>query len=384
MSPRGGGFQDESEDLLGKVGGMSDADIERLMGLSGGEPVSSTPLEDTESGTRLRGIVIDTRGGEVLIELDGKSVGVIDEEEFEGGEVPTPGESIEAEFVRFDRAKQHAVLSINSVRKQVFWEELRRGSVLEGEVIDTNRGGLTLSISGERAFMPISQIDRSRVEDLQPFVGQRMICEVTDFDVSSHNLVVSRRNILEREAEEERGLALSRLSEGEVLGGTVRRLTEHGAFIDIGGVDGLLHASKIRQELKGEPDAVLEVGQRIDVEIVRIDPERERIALDFKQVVPDEWGEAIGDYAIGDEVMGWVKQRTDAGAILSIDEGIHGLLPAVHLPNLKEEPLPGALVKATIASIDPEARTITLKPQAGTLKPQAGTLNDESNDEEPE
>ena len=174
---------------------------------------------------------------------------------------------------------------------------------------------------------------------------------------------MTRRPILERAAEEGRTNALARLSEGEVLSGTVVRLTDHGAFIDLGGVDGLLHASKIRQRLKTQKEGeALRVGQRITVEVVHVDRERRRVGLDFKRLDPDAFGRAVDDYKVGDEVTGWVSKSDPEGIIVSLEEGVQGFIPRESLLHLEVEPLTGAIVKAVVTAVDAVKRQITLRP----------------------
>ena len=161
-----------------------------------------------------------------------------------------------------------------------------------------------------------------------------------------------------------KGKALARLSEGEVLSGTVKRVTDHGAFIDLGGVDGLLAASRIRDHLKRknlkEP---LREGQSVQVQIIHVDRERERIGLDFKILEADIWGRAIESYSVGDEVTGWVSKKTPEGAVLSVDEGLEALLPAHLYHLLPEEPRPGSIIKAVVDVIDTAARRMLLRPR---------------------
>ena len=367
MTPKGNQFNDSFDDVLKQTAGMSDADIERLMSsadASSGSPgPESTNVESLEPGTRVEGIVVDHRNGEVLVELDGKTLGIIEESEFTESKLPTAGEKIHAQFERYDRAKDLAVLSVGEVRKEIFWEELRRGNVFEGTVSAVNRGGLTIDIKGARAFMPVSQIERGRVEVLEPYIGKRLRCEVTDFDAGAQNLIVSRRAILERDAEADRADALARLKEGEILGGKVVRMTDHGAFVDIGGIDGLIPSAKIHAQLKaGTLPAPPEEGQQVQVQIVRIDRERERVGLEMKQLAAEVWSHAIEGYSVGEQLTGWVSRRTSTEITLSIDEGIDGVIPQELHYLLGAEVQTGTILKVVITAIDKEKRHVLLRP----------------------
>jgi small subunit ribosomal protein S1 len=341
---------------------MSDADLEALMAGPAAPPETpTTDVSELESGERVQGIVVDLQAGDVLVELDSKTHALIDESEFEAFEdLPEVGTTITASFVRYDPERDLVILSVSGARKEVFWEELHPGVVLEGTVTATNRGGLTLDIKGTRAFLPISQIELTRVEDLEPYVGKKLRVEVTSFDRADQNIIVSRRVILERDAQELRGKALSRLGEGEVLKGTIVRINDFGAFIDLGGVEGLLHASKIRQELGGM--AKLEVGSTLEVEVQRVDPERERVSLDFKRVATSDWSVSIEGYEVGDEVTGWVSRLSADGAWVSIEEGIEGIIPRTLLLDLADQPQKGAILRSRIRKIDRESRRIDLEP----------------------
>ncbi|MBN1443653.1 MAG: 30S ribosomal protein S1 [Planctomycetes bacterium] len=354
-------FEDDQEAI-----DMSDEELEALL-LGSGSPAAepeSASVESLEAGARISGMVIDFRGGEILVEIDSKTHGVVDESEFEDEDLPAIGSTLQASFVRFDAARALAVLSVRGARKEIFWDELRPGLLVEGTVTEVNKGGLTLDIRGARAFLPISQIERERVEDPSAYVGARLRCEVTSFDRADQNLVVSRRAILEREAAELRGKALARLGEGEVLKGTVVRLIDAGAIVDLGGAEGLLHSSKIRerhQELGREKS--LEVGQQIEVTIVRIDRERGRVSLDFHRLAGETWSRSVEGYSAGDEATGWITNVTPDGAAVSLEEGVEGWIPRRYLLDLTEPPRRGSLIRVTIASIDLDEHRIELRPQ---------------------
>lgn len=355
-------FRDGFEDDMDAISNMSDADLDRLMG--GESPTEeSRDFEALETGTRVKGIVVGIQGDEILVELDGKTLGVIDAKEFDGDEpIPPEGAPVQAEYVQYDSSREVHVLSTKTVRTEVAWEELQVGMIVEGIVTGTNKGGLDLDIKGVRAFMPISQIERERVEDTNPYVGRKFTCEVTRIDRKDRNLVLSRRTILDREHEKTRGKALAKIQEGSVVKGRITRLSEHGAFIDVGGVDGLLHASKIRDRFgTKESDSPLKVGQAIEVEIFRVDLDRGRIGLNFIAVEENPWSDIISEYAEGDIVSGWISARRKDGLVLSLDEGIQALIPNHLLEKLPESDV-GAIVKARIASIDQEGRQVIVHP----------------------
>ncbi|HZN60179.1 MAG TPA: S1 RNA-binding domain-containing protein [Planctomycetota bacterium] len=363
---RAGDFPDAFDDLWKEASQMSEADVERLLlgGGTSGQPSSrSTALAP---GARVEGMVIEVRRGEVLVELDGKTLGVLSESEFDGVDLPRVGDRIRAQFERFDARKDVAVLSAGGVRREIYWEELRRGTIVEGTVTAVNKGGLTVDLKGNRAFLPASQVARQRVEDLAQFVGTKIRCEITDVDLSSRNIVLSRRTILEREQEAEQKNALARLSEGEVLRGTVTRQSDFGAFVDLGGVDGLIPANKIHAlvQSKAIPAAPKE-GQVVEVIVTRVDKEKGRVGLELRQVASDRWKEAAEHYGVGDEVTGWVTRASSTEVALEIGDGLEAVFPESQVALLGSDARPGAILKAVVTAIDRDTRRILLKPAPG-------------------
>jgi ribosomal protein S1 len=361
-------FRDDFDDLL-RDSDLSDAQLEALLagpagpaGPAGGA-AGPAPIESLEAGARVEGVVIDVRGGEVLVELDQKTLGVVEAQEFGADELPEIGSKLRASFERFDRRRDLAVLSVRATRREVVWDQLRPGVVLEGVVKEANKGGLILDIKGERAFLPISQIERERVEDAGAYLGKNLLCEVTSFDRASGNLVVSRRTLLERQAEELKGLALARLGEGEALTGTVVRLNEHGAFIDLGGVEGLLHASKLKERRRElARGGALEAGDQLEVVVTRVDRERGRVSLDLKAVAGASWSQSVEGYAIGDEATGWVTRVTEEGAQVSLEEGVEGVIPRRLLLERRAAVKRGDILRCRITALDRESRRIELAP----------------------
>lgn len=370
MAKKHNRFRDEhSEDLA--AAHMSDADLERLIAFGGARGVGGgmTPAVEAYAltpGMRLDGTVINVRGGEVLVELSSKAHGLIEDGEFEDEAFPAPGTVIRANFVRYDPARELAILSVKEARTEILWEELRAGMVLKGLVTDVNRGGLVLTIKDVRAFMPVSQIDRERVEDPSEYLGKSLRCEVTSFDRARKDLVVSRRVILEREAQERRGEAIGRLSEGDVLDGTVVRLTKFGAFIDVGGVEGLLHQSAIVEQARQAGGAnPLAVGSRLQVQVTRVDPGRGRVALGFAVRSAARSAARLEGYAPGDVVAGWVTAVTGEGVQLSVDEGVEAFIAAQALEVFEEPVRRGQVITGTITRVDGEKNRLELTPGAG-------------------
>jgi small subunit ribosomal protein S1 len=345
---------------------MSDEELARLMGGGKAPSQSKVSPEDLEPGARLRGRVLEVTSAEVMLELDGKTMGLIERVEFPEGELPVPGAFIEAELVRYDSLREVCILTVGAVRSEAVWEEMRVGQRVEGLVTEVVKGGLVLDLKGTRAFLPISQIALIRVEDLTPYLGQRLGCEIQEIDRATRNVVVSRRVLLEEERAGERKKTLAALKPGDVRRGTVARVTEHGAFVNLGGVDGLLHTSRLQRRSAGDAGGTgLKVGQVVEVEVMSVDAARGRISLDFHHVAHDSWDTVIGGFKVGDEVTGWIQRIKPDGAFLSLAEGLEAFIPLDPGAPPPADLRPGVIVKAAITSIDASSHRIMVKPRSG-------------------
>ena len=352
-------FSDDAKDRFLHISSMSDEELGRLLDGSTSPATGGTSFEDLEPGSKVRGTVLEVQRDEILIELDRKTLGVIVRTEFAEGASPAPGASIQAEFVRYDPKKEICILTVGGVRTDVAWEDLRPGHQVEGRVVEAVKGGLVLDTHGLRAFMPISQVALERVEDLAPFVGQKFTCEVQEVDRASRKVVVSRRVILERERASARKTTLASLQKGAVLSGKVVRITEHGAFVSLGAVDGLIHASQLRQGAGGK--SPLAVGQTVEVEVTMVDADRARVGLDLRRAAGEGWESTSVNYRVGDEVTGWVSRMGPEGAILALEEGLEAVIPLDAAAGHPSELRQGAIVKAVITVVDTLRRRITAR-----------------------
>ncbi len=211
---------------------------------------------------------------------------------------------------RYDSAEGLLILSRKGVSaSNVNWETLEVGQIVDGVVTGVNKGGLELDIKGMRAFMPSGQVDVYHVPDLTQFVNQKMTAEVTAFERQGKNIVLSRRNIVEREREDQKKKLMEELAEGQIRRGTVRSVLDFGAFIDLGGVDGLLHVSEMSFRRVRNPGEVVKIGDVLDVKVLKIDRETGKLSLSLKQVLgTDPWSDAGERYSIGSEVTGRVTK----------------------------------------------------------------------------
>jgi small subunit ribosomal protein S1 len=331
-----------------------------------------------------QGKVIGVRGKSVFIDLAAKSEGVVPVEQF-GETLPNPGDVIDVVVDRFDPEEGLLILSLKGAAVEASWENLRKGLIVEARVTKTNKGGLDVEVDGIRGFLPIGQIDINRVEDAEVYVNQRFKVIVTEADQRHRNLVVSRRELLEREREERREKTWAELAEGQVRTGVVRSIKDFGAFIDLGGVDGLLHVAEMSWSRVNHAGELVKVGDEVKVKVLRIDRETKKVSLGLKQLTPSPWDRAADTYTRGMTVKGKVTRVMDFGAFVEIEPAVEGLIHISELsPNrvrrVADIVQPGQEVEVRILRFEPETRrlSLSLRPLPKTEEPEA----DEDEEEE--
>lgn len=319
----------------------------------------------TGQGVR-KGRVVAIQGDDIFLDLGGRSEGVLPVAQFADEPLPEIGQIVEVTIEGYDQADGLLVLSRQGAVMAAAWETLEEGQVLEGRVTGENKGGLEMDIQGIRAFMPISQIEMFRVEGLKDYVGQRLRCQVTEVDRSEKNVIVSRRALLELEAEEKREEMFNSLIEGKTVTGVVRSIMPYGAFVDIGGADGLLHVRDMSHARVEDPHEVVKEGQKIEVMILKIDREARKIGLGLKQVMPDPWTDAETKWPIGEVVTGRITRLADFGAFLELTPGVEGLIPISEMSFAKRIKHPsevinvGDVTKVRVMNVDVAKKRISL------------------------
>ncbi|HUT79435.1 MAG TPA: S1 RNA-binding domain-containing protein, partial [Polyangia bacterium] len=273
------------------------------------------------------GKVIAIHGEDIFVDMGGKSQGVVPAEQFEDEALPAVGAEIEVTIEGYDRSEGLLLLSRKGAVTAATWEKLEEGQIVEGRVTDHNKGGLELDINGIKAFMPISQIELVRVEELAPYVNQRLQCVVIEVRRDERTVVVSRRDLLRREEAEAREKTLQSLAEGQTVTGIVKTIMPYGAFVDIGGIDGLLHVSDMSHSHVKDPNEIVQPGQRIEVMVLSVDREAGKISLGLKQVLPDPWADAESKWPEDTVVTGRVTRVADFGAFVELESGVEGLVP---------------------------------------------------------
>jgi len=287
-------------------------------------------LSDFEEGEVVQGRVVQVRGGEVLVDVGYKSEGTIPLEEFtRSGTMPKVGDEIEVYLEAKEDNDGLIVLSKDRADKIKVWDTVSRayekGVPVEGRVVEVVKGGLAVDV-GVRAFLPGSQVDLRPVKNLASLLGQTIRAKVIKLNRRRGNVVLSRRAMLEEEREERRRHTLSVLEEGMALTGTVKNITDYGAFIDLGGIDGLLHVTDMSWGRIGHPSEIFQVGDQVEVVVLHFDKETSRVSLGYKQRSSDPWEVVESKYPVGAKVTGRVVSLTNYGAFVELEPGIEGLV----------------------------------------------------------
>src|SRR3990170_2905366 len=321
-------------------------------------------------GEVVHGTVVRVDKDEVLVDIGYKSEGVIPVAELSIRRSVNPdtevkvGDEIDALVLTKEDAEGRLILSKKRARFELAWKAVERGAPVNGRVIEVVKGGLILDL-GVRGFLPASLVDIRRVQDLDEFLGQELRCKVIELNRSRNNVVLSRRAVLEDERKEMRQAILDRLSPGDVVDGTISNIVDFGAFVDLDGMDGLIHISELSWGHVNHPSEVLEIGQQVKVKVLDIDRDRQRISLGLKQTQADPWQQVVDSYGEGDVVEGRVAKVVTFGAFVEILPGVEGLvhiseLAQHHVENPREVVAQGQAVNVRILEIDGERRRLSL------------------------
>ncbi|MCP4379806.1 MAG: S1 RNA-binding domain-containing protein, partial [bacterium] len=325
---------------------------------------SSTAGSDVQSGT-----VLAIQDDAILVELSAKAQGLLPVKQFEGQDLPAEGDIVEFTVEGYNNSDSLWMLSREGAILAATWETIEVGKDVEGQVTGHNKGGIELNINGIDAFMPVSQIERfGGVEDMSQYVGQKLQCKIVEIDNSRSNssLLVSRRALLDAQAEVNKEELFETLQEGAIVNGTVRNIMPYGAFVDIGGADGLLHVRDMSHARVEKPEDVVSVGQEITVSVLKVDREEKKIALGLKQAMADPWESAQVQFPIGDVVSGRVVKLMDFGAFVELTPGVEGLIPISEMTferrinHPKEIVSEGDVTKIRVMSIDLDRKRISL------------------------
>jgi small subunit ribosomal protein S1 len=325
-------------------------------------------------GEVVHGTVVRVDKDEVLVDIGYKSEGVIPVAELSIRRSVNPadevslGEQIDALVMTKEDAEGRLILSKKRARFELAWKRIEEaaesGEAVIGKVIEVVKGGLILDL-GVRGFLPASLVDIRRVQDLDEFLGQELRCKVIELNRSRNNVVLSRRAVLEDERKEARQAILDRLQPGQDVEGVISNIVDFGAFVDLDGMDGLIHISELSWSHVNHPSEVLEIGQKVNVRVLDIDRERQRISLGLKQTQSDPWQQVLESYRQGDVVEGRVTKVVTFGAFVEILPGVEGLvhiseLAQHHVENPREVVSQGDAVNVLILEVDAERRRLSL------------------------
>ena len=335
-------------------------------------------LTEFDEGDLVDGTVVKIEHDEVLVDIGFKSEGVIPVRELsirkdaDPSEIVNLGDKIEALVLQKEDKDGRLILSKKRAEYERAWisveEKFKAGETVTGEVIEVVKGGLILDI-GLRGFLPASLVDLRRVKDLDAYLGTELEARVIEMDRNRNNVVLSRRVLLEEGRKNERAEILSRLSKGMRLKGTVSSVVDFGAFVDLGGIDGLVHISELSWSHVNHPSEVVKVGQEVEVQVLDVDLQRERISLGLKQTTPDPWIKLVENYPVGSIQDGKVTKTVPFGAFVELGPNVEGLVHISEMAN-KHIDTPtqvvhaGDEVKVKVMDVNTERRRISLSMKA--------------------
>jgi small subunit ribosomal protein S1 len=340
-------------------------DYERLLDQYGG-------MGSLVEGDVVKGKVLKVTSSEVVVDVGYKSEGVIPIQEFigSGGAIQIkPGDEVEVLLEFTEDREGHIVLSKEKAERLRVWDDIEKAfqeqSTVTGVVIDRIKGGLSVDI-GVKAFLPGSQIDIRPVKNLDSFKGQQVQCKVIRVNKRRGNIVLSRKIVLEEEAIRRRQQLLETLQAGAIVNGIIKNMTDYGVFVDLGGIDGLLHITDISWGRIDHPARIFSLGSEIQVKVLKFDREKERVSLGYRQLIPDPWESAGLKYPVGTKVQGKVVSLADYGAFIELDEGVEGLVHISEMSWNKRIKSPsrllsvGDIVEAVVLEINPAERKMSL------------------------
>jgi small subunit ribosomal protein S1 len=349
---------------------LGDLSVDALLGSSD----EAGTAEELPPETRVTGRVAKIYLDDVFIDLPGRSQGVVPKRQFDT--LPAVGSDVELLVVKFDAdeglyelTRPTAAVSVGN------WEDAREGQIVDVTVTGSNKGGLECQVAGIRGFIPMGQVSVYRVENPEEFVGQRLSCVVTEANRDRQNLVLSHRAVMERERNELRDKLLAELAPGQLREGIVRSLKDFGAFVDLGGVDGLVHISQLSWDRVKHPGEVLTLGQKVKVRVEKFDKESGKVSLSYREVGDNPWNNVESKYYVGARVQGIVSRLMEFGAFVKLEPGVEGL---IHISELAHSRVfrtgdvvsEGQEVEVKVMSVDQEKQRIGLSLKALQARPE--------------
>ncbi|SDK95357.1 30S ribosomal protein S1 [Aliiruegeria lutimaris] len=333
----------------------------------------SFEIDTPNEGSVVKGTVIAIEAGQAIIDVGYKMEGRVDLKEFaDPGEAPeiAVGDAVEVFLDRVENARGEAVISRDKARREEAWDRLEKAYAdearVEGAIFGRVKGGFTVDLGGAVAFLPGSQVDVRPVRDAGPLMGLKQPFQILKMDRRRGNIVVSRRAILEESRAEQRAEVIGKLAEGDAVDGVVKNITEYGAFVDLGGVDGLLHVTDMAWRRVNHPSEILSIGETIKVQVIKINKETHRISLGMKQLQDDPWNSVEAKFPLESVHTGRVTNITDYGAFVELEPGVEGLVHVSEMSWTKKNVHPGKIVSTSqevevmVLEIDTAKRRVSL------------------------
>ncbi len=349
------------------------------LGATAGPGDSIGPGESVEPGSELTGTVVGLSGDDVFLEFGAKCQGVLARSQFGKKEQVEVGRRVDVVVEQYDNDSGLLIVNRLGTIQRATWNNLCVGMLVEGRVTGLIKGGLELDVQGIRAFMPGSQASNSPMKDISVLLNEKIRCEVMEVDRRGKNLLVSRRKLIERDEAEARERLKAELEVGQLRRGTVRNITEFGAFVDLGGLEGLVHISDLRWGSVEKVSDVLSTGQEVEVKVLKIDLERNRISLGLKHAQPDPWVNAPEQYPVGTALKVRIVRIADFGAFAELEQGVEGLIPISEMAwnrvqRTSDVVSVGDVIDAVVIRIEPKKRRLALSMKQAQPDPWAGVL----------
>jgi small subunit ribosomal protein S1 len=330
----------------------------------------SQSFKDVKEGEIIKGKIVGIQGDNVILDVGFKSEGTIPKADFSAGEEIKIGQDVEIVIESVEDGEGNLVLSKKRADFLRIWNKVvnsyETGEIMQGKILKRIKGGMVVDLMGIEAFLPGSQIDIRPVRDFDAFVGQTMDFKVVKINIPTENVVVSHKVLIEEEISDQRKAILDSLDKGQILEGIVKAITDFGVFVDLGGVDGLIHITDLSWGRINHPSEVVKLDEKIKVVVTDFDPDKKRISLSLKQLLPHPWDKIEEKYKIGDKVSGRVVSLTDYGAFIEIEKGIEGLIHisemswTLHIKHPSQFVSMGQVVEAVILSLDKDEKKISL------------------------
>lgn len=389
--PRSGSIDTELEAeinaALAGAGSLALGDAPADEGTPAAAP--GTGEESLRPGTKRKAKVLSVHGENIILDLGTRDSGMLSTRNFEEGKIPEVGATLDVVVDKHDQAEglTHVHLAKATVaRPAQNWDQIAVDQILDCMVSKVNKGGLEVTVHNIRGFLPASQVDYGFVQNLEQYVGQKIRVKVTEVNPAKRNLVVSRRSFLDIERNERRDELWKTLDVGQVHTGTVKTIKDYGAFVDIGGVDGLLHVGELSWTRVGHPKDVLAVDQKVEVKILSIDREKQKISLGMRQMQGNPWLDVAEKYPTSSLVQGKVTKTTEFGAFVELEPGIEGM---IHISELDHRRVPrvtdivrvGQDVNAQVLTVDVDKKRIALSIKALVAKPQSAKTEKKSDED---